>query len=526
MRLRCGRAASMHLAVLLALLAVGTGSRAALGVAASSSTRAWTPATYPNPQKDLDACGRRGVPSRVCDPDGVLTLEGANMVEGAIQKIETGEEPYARMRCGELGLRGYQVAVAVMQKMDTKKQHGDAAAAAQAFAKQLHDSWGVGHAECHNGVLLLVSVSDRQIYISTGAGAKHALPQHVLAAVTDNMKPALRQQQYDDALLGGVVDIGLALAGQELPDHGDGSDEGWGIFSFFALLVGGVFGWGWWSSRKQQRRYLTCKQKLESIKAAQESIRRGAYVATSCPICLEDFDASGASAPTAAAAAAGAAAAAREGAAGASSSRGAEDATAVSAANEDEALLGGGGSGSSKEGSSKSGKGGAAEVKKLPRKPLVLHCGHTFCEPCISHWCEKQTTCPVCRKDIREGGDDDGNDGSSGGNPGSSDRCSGVDDGQGLGRRADLQRDMWLPEMGFRLRRLRLLYPDYVTTDMVRQWEDDVQQERALSTAAMRSFETRDPGRRSELEHAGRSGASTSFGGGSSFGGGGHGSSW
>lgn len=39
----------------------------------------------------------------------------------------------------------------------------DPAAAAQAFAKSLHDAWGVGDAQCNNGVLLLLSVGDRQV---------------------------------------------------------------------------------------------------------------------------------------------------------------------------------------------------------------------------------------------------------------------------------------------------------------------------------------------------------------------------
>lgn len=42
--------------------------------------------------------------------------------------------------------------------------------AAHAFAKDLHARWGVGDAACNNGVLLLLSIQDRQVYVSTGAG--------------------------------------------------------------------------------------------------------------------------------------------------------------------------------------------------------------------------------------------------------------------------------------------------------------------------------------------------------------------
>ena len=46
------------------------------------------------------------------------------------------------------------------------------AMAAQDFAKAIHERWGVGDAACNNGVLLLLSVGDRQVYISTGKGEK------------------------------------------------------------------------------------------------------------------------------------------------------------------------------------------------------------------------------------------------------------------------------------------------------------------------------------------------------------------
>ena len=55
-----------------------------------------------------------------------------------------------------------QVAVALMERMAIAPGQ-DPAAAAQSFAKDLHDAWGVGDAQCNNGVLLLLSIGDRQV---------------------------------------------------------------------------------------------------------------------------------------------------------------------------------------------------------------------------------------------------------------------------------------------------------------------------------------------------------------------------
>ena len=52
------------------------------------------------------SCGRRGVRSWVCDPDGVISYQSANVVEGLIKKIVMGEAPYARDACGRC-VEGY-----------------------------------------------------------------------------------------------------------------------------------------------------------------------------------------------------------------------------------------------------------------------------------------------------------------------------------------------------------------------------------------------------------------------------------
>ena len=42
-------------------------------------------------------------------PDGVLTYDGANLVEGIIKQVLRGEDPYTKAPCGDLGAKGFQV---------------------------------------------------------------------------------------------------------------------------------------------------------------------------------------------------------------------------------------------------------------------------------------------------------------------------------------------------------------------------------------------------------------------------------
>jgi hypothetical protein len=88
-----------------------------------AAAKPWRPSEYPNPQVDLKKCGRRGVKSFICDPDGVLSYADANAVEGLISKIAYGEPPFLKAPCGELGLRGYQVGCMHLQVSNDKPKH-------------------------------------------------------------------------------------------------------------------------------------------------------------------------------------------------------------------------------------------------------------------------------------------------------------------------------------------------------------------------------------------------------------------
>lgn len=81
-----------------------------------------------------------------------------------------------------------------MHRMEVSK-HADKAAAAKAFARSVHDTWGVGNPACQNGVLLLMAIGDRQVYISTGRGVKAVVPDSQLTVVLDNIRPALKHKR-------------------------------------------------------------------------------------------------------------------------------------------------------------------------------------------------------------------------------------------------------------------------------------------------------------------------------------------
>lgn len=128
--------------------------------------------------------------SAVCSPDGLLSPREMDTLNGLISFVAAGTNGFKKTTCGSHSA-GYQVAVAIVNKMDFSFWSGGANAAYE-FARTLLDAWGVGDPECNNGVVIFVSVEDRKMHISAGRGAT-AITDHAIQEIIDRMKPFMRE---------------------------------------------------------------------------------------------------------------------------------------------------------------------------------------------------------------------------------------------------------------------------------------------------------------------------------------------
>ena len=438
-----------------------------LGTAGGKKGGAWTPDSYPNPKVETFLCGRSGRVSSICDADGVLTEATKNRMEGLIQDIERGESPYRLATCGSRGAEGYQVAVAVMRKMKVD-DGAQPAEVAKEFAKTLHARWGVGISECDNGVLLLLSVDDRQVYVSTGKQAqREGLPDETLALIVSWMVPYLKGGQYGEAIVRGVTNIGLALSGWDVAQ--DDSTWSVGLVFFLIVLTFVLFSIAQsvYQTRKRNKRLKTCKQILEKIKDEQDRIvSREWSEHRTCPVCFEAFgEATGSS--------------------GSISSRDEQSANIDEAAEEGSRLLG-----------------------DESRKRLVLKCGHCVCEPCLKEWMARNRTCPVCREPV------DSDDRTTGDAPASSSARTSA----GVGAATS---EVLAADLLYRLQRAQRMYPEFITDDTIRDWH---RSGRDTGSFRMDRWVT-DQVTVVRQTVRGNYGSSSSFGGGRG-GGGGAGASW
>eukprot|EP00947_MAST-08B_sp_MAST-8B-sp1_P003370 g3370.t1 len=140
------------------------------------------------------------------EPGKYLSADAVASLDLALASIKRD----SRHACGSNAQAGYEIGVAVVPRLGSV--HGSGASAARRAAESTFNDWGVGDKACKTGVLLLVAVEDRKVYIKTGRGAKQALTDSKVQAIIAGMKPRLRRKDYDDAVVNAVADMAKALS--------------------------------------------------------------------------------------------------------------------------------------------------------------------------------------------------------------------------------------------------------------------------------------------------------------------------
>lgn len=87
---------------------------------------------------------------------------------------------------------------------------------AQQYAQQVFDRWKIGKKGKDNGVLILVAVDDRKMWIATGYGVEGVLPDGKVGEIRDRvLLPLFRQSRYGEGIFLGAKAVGSVLAGDQ-----------------------------------------------------------------------------------------------------------------------------------------------------------------------------------------------------------------------------------------------------------------------------------------------------------------------
>ena len=115
------------------------------------------------------------------------------------------------------------------------------------YAVRLFNKWKIGQEKKNNGVLLLVAVGDRKVFIITGLGMEGALPDAICKRiVTNQIVPAFKEGDYYKGIDQGVNAIMAAVKGEYQAEPAQGRQREKGppwfvIFIFFIIFIIVIF---------------------------------------------------------------------------------------------------------------------------------------------------------------------------------------------------------------------------------------------------------------------------------------------
>ncbi|CAH1783878.1 unnamed protein product [Owenia fusiformis] len=198
----------------------------------------WTARDFPDPQKDLERCGRRGKRSWVCDPNGVISYEEADKLDSIINDVRSK----AKCACGSCPSDGrgrYAIAVAFVNKLnlegaeptDNNKQR-----AIENFALFLRTLyWNYGY--CQDGVVIVVSREDRKVWTSTGVTPRKRLVNGCVDLVYNKVKGKFTDGRFYD----GAKEM-LEYYANVLLGGSCGTKSGLSIGAIIGIVIGAISG--------------------------------------------------------------------------------------------------------------------------------------------------------------------------------------------------------------------------------------------------------------------------------------------
>jgi uncharacterized protein len=106
------------------------------------------------------------------------------------------------------------------------------------YTIQLFNRWKIGQEKKNNGVLLLIAVEDRKVFIATGYGVEGALPDITChQIIQQDIAPNFKSQQYYQGIDAATNSILLAVHGDFKATDKVSKRKGSGLFPLFLVLL-------------------------------------------------------------------------------------------------------------------------------------------------------------------------------------------------------------------------------------------------------------------------------------------------
>ena len=218
-------------------------------------------------------------------------------------------------------------------------------AAAEGFARAVHDAWGVGDAEKQNGVLLFLSAEDGTVFLSAGDGVRVFFGGKYVKRGMIRAERCLRQKSYKAALEFAIEAVHSSVKPPKLSKHTQLTLVFLAFVTLLSLLPN--------NHQHEGEAMMKGLQLLREFHGEIAEIVKSMYVQNEifptayCPVCQQDF------------------------APGNKSDDSYDDSPLVL-------------------------------MRPPSYRTVALPCGHVICYPCMKLFRDKRySLCPVCKLDIR-----------------------------------------------------------------------------------------------------------------------------
>src|SRR5690349_5946141 len=134
------------------------------------------------------------------DEVGVLRPEDANEIDRLAQET--------------LKTKGYPIVVAVIR---SRKSMGAGHLTIEQYARLLFDHWGIGTPSNNRGILLLVSIDDREARIELGADWAGRINGQTDAVMQAQIVPRFKKKKYSEGLVAGAQGLSMIAEGSPGP---------------------------------------------------------------------------------------------------------------------------------------------------------------------------------------------------------------------------------------------------------------------------------------------------------------------
>lgn len=122
----------------------------------------------------------------VNDYANILDQETKNRIQGSLQKAKQNQDQEI-----------------TLLTINSRRDYGEHASI-ESFATGLFNSWGIGNPQRNDGILILVSVKDREMRIELGSGFPEYFDTTAKAIIDESMIPHFRQDNYSRGIEQGV----------------------------------------------------------------------------------------------------------------------------------------------------------------------------------------------------------------------------------------------------------------------------------------------------------------------------------